>query len=86
MNNYDEYLKKGDDMVHDGVIDGILEIEDKKLRDAMLKYWSGELTFEENVDFVAYDFNKRVENEIIRLMFKELLNKDRFNIYVNEIN
>lgn len=85
MDNYEEYLKEGASMLYDGILKGILEIKNKAIRNAMLGFWSGELTFEEHVKAIENDFSKRIENEINRFMFEELSNKEKFRVYINKI-
>lgn len=86
MDNYKEYLEQGASMLYDGILEGISKINNKAIRNAMLGFWSGELTFEEHVKVIENDFSKRIEDEINRLMFEEPSNKEKFRMYINKIN
>ncbi|EQG38334.1 TPA: hypothetical protein KNO10_002151 [Clostridioides difficile] len=61
MDEQDTYLKLGEQMIFDGVLNGILDISERYpvIGIQMLKFWNGEISWEEQIDMIIDEIQKK---------------------------
>ncbi|HGM3195582.1 TPA: hypothetical protein ACKOIF_000958 [Clostridioides difficile] len=62
MDEQDVYLKLGEQMIFDGVLNGILDISEgyPAIGILMLKFWDGEISWEEQIDMIIDEIQKKI--------------------------
>jgi hypothetical protein len=83
----EEYLKKGKEILGLRVLSGICDIAEKypEIGTAMMKFWTGEISWEEQIDMITDGYTKRIRDEINTTMYKKSYQKQEFKRYVNKI-
>lgn len=84
----EECLKKGGEILGLRVLSGICDIAEKhpEIGIPMMKYWTGEISWGEQIDMVMDGFSKRIGDEMNTLIFKRLYQKQEFKKYINKIH
>lgn len=82
-----EYLNKGEEILGLRVFSGICDIAEKypEIGTAMMKFWTGEISWEEQIDMITDGYTKRVRDEVNTLIYKRLYQKQEFKNYVSKI-